>query len=146
MYASSNPMHGISKHQGLKQFEWDANPPTAHKESDDVDSLARRPKSAHQHTTTAKNKRKANDGASSERSGPKRNHGSRTNAIAGGVLHQEARHCCHRTGEQVRVVLRYPCAARRGAADACGLRISAHIVLHDVFGWWWEHGTTKSPE
>jgi len=48
LYASSNPMHGISKHQGLKQFEWDANPPTAHKESDDVDSLAR---GQSQHTT-----------------------------------------------------------------------------------------------
>lgn len=52
------------------------------------------------------------------------NHGGRANAIARGVLHQEARHCCHRTGEQVRIdglglcILRQPCsaAAARGGS------------------------------
>ena len=66
---------------------------TAHKERDDVGG----PPSVRSRPLL----RSANDGA--ERAA-QRNHGSRTNAIAGGVLHQEARHCRHWTGEQVRFV------------------------------------------
>ena len=88
---------------------------TAHKERDDVGG----------ELSAACQKIKPTERAA------KRNHGSRTNAIAGGVLHQEARHYRHRTGEQVRSflvgssrALQYLFAAQRAAM--CGLRIPAH--------------------